>query len=319
MKVGVVSTGSIPYVIRDGDKYSGIAIDIWENIAKKSDIDFTYVESGKNHEEALEKLRIGDVDILVGPYNITSKRYQHVDFTIPFYKTDISLLSSHKINNLEGYLNITKVFSSIIFLFIFILFLNNFINNFNRNNNFISFFFDSIPTFKDRKLYLLYSIILAAVIIIYINTFNPSFQLNNNDFSIKNKKIIFRDEPNNIKISKSFEAKGEVIKTIQSADHTKQIQNDNLFNTYLSTPDIYGILGDSSRFSYILNHNIKKYETLQIVKKKISMLNFSFPILKKSDKLDIINQNLREAQKEKITQIIVTKYLGTGYANNASF
>ena len=49
------------------------------------------------------------------------------------------------------------------------------------------------------------------------------------------------------------------------------------------------------------------------------MLNFSFPILKKSDKLDIINQNLREAQKEKITQIIVTKYLGTGYANNASF
>ena len=67
LKVGVVSTNAIPHVIRDGNKYSGIAIDIWNTIAKKSDIDFKFVEAGASQEEAIDKLTKGTVDVLVGP------------------------------------------------------------------------------------------------------------------------------------------------------------------------------------------------------------------------------------------------------------
>ena len=131
MRVGVISTNASPYVIRNGDNYSGIAIDIWEIIAKKEDIEFNYIEVGPREEDAIKKLHKKEVDILVGPYTITSKRYQHVGYTLPFYYSDIALASSRQTNNLENYINISKTFGSIMFLFIFILFINNFINVIN--------------------------------------------------------------------------------------------------------------------------------------------------------------------------------------------
>ena len=64
MKVGVISTNSSPYVIRDGDKYSGISIEIWETIAKKSDISYEYIEAGDNEDNAIERLKNKEFDIV---------------------------------------------------------------------------------------------------------------------------------------------------------------------------------------------------------------------------------------------------------------
>ena len=99
MRVGVISTNASPYIIRNGDNYSGIAIDIWETIAKKQNIEFNYVEVGPTEENAIEKIKKREVDILVGPYTITSKRYQHISYTLPFYYSDIALASSKQTNN----------------------------------------------------------------------------------------------------------------------------------------------------------------------------------------------------------------------------
>lgn len=320
MKVGVVSTSAIPYIIRDGDKYSGIAIDIWETAAKKAGLEFKYVEAGVSQEEAIQKLINKDFDILVGPYTITNKRYQHVDYTIPFYLSNIGLASSHKTNNLENYVNLTKIFASIIFLFIFILFANNFITNFNTKGNFADFFINSIPNFKNRNLYLLYAIIFCAIVIIYVNTFQPTFNLGATGTSIKNKKIIFRDEPNIKKIAKVYKSKGELIDTAPSSDHQKQIQNDDLFNHYIKNKNtIYGMIGDTSKFAYILHHNIQKYEGIKIIDKNLAQMTFAFIVPKKSEHLENINSAIREAQKEKINQIIVTKYLGPKFENNVTF
>ena len=165
MRVGVVSTNDSPYVIRDGEKYSGIAIDIWEIVAKKQNIEFSYVEVGPTEENAIKKLKNKEVDILVGPYTITGKRYQHISYSTPFYYSDYALASSRETNNLENYINISKTFGAIIFLFISILFINNFITNFNKNVSFADFFINSIPSFNNRKMYFLYTIILFAIII----------------------------------------------------------------------------------------------------------------------------------------------------------
>ena len=102
LKVGVVSTDAIPHVIRDGDNYSGIAVDIWNAIAKKEDIDFKFVEAGSNQEEAISKVSKGTIDVLVGPYIISNKRFQHVDFTIPYFLSDVGIASVFKVNNLEA-------------------------------------------------------------------------------------------------------------------------------------------------------------------------------------------------------------------------
>ena len=159
MKVGVVSTNNSPYVIRDGDKYSGISIEIWEKIAKKADISFKYIEAGSDEDIAIERLKKKEFDILVGPYTITSKRYQDVDYTIPYYYADIALATKQNTSNLEKYIKISKMIGFIILLFIVILFINNIIVNFDYNKTVVESIVDSIPTFKDRKMYILYTII----------------------------------------------------------------------------------------------------------------------------------------------------------------
>ena len=121
MKVGVVSINNSPYIIRNGDSYSGISIDIWETIAKKANIEFSYVEIS-DEETAIQKIKSKELDILVGPYTITSKRYQDIDYTIPYYYSDISLASSKKTKNLENYLKLFQIFGYIIYYILLAIF-----------------------------------------------------------------------------------------------------------------------------------------------------------------------------------------------------
>ena len=321
MRVGVISTNASPYVIRNGDNYSGMAIDIWEIIAKKEDIEFNYIEVGPHEEDAIKKLQKNEVDILVGPYTITSKRYQHIGYTLPFYYSDVALASSRETNNLENYINISKTLGAIMFLFIFILFVNNFINNFNKNASFAEFFINAIPNFEDRKMYLLYAIILGAVFVIYINTYKPNLNLNPVGLSIYGKNVLYTQKNDLMKkILKRYNAKGTFVDIKNTADHQKQIQDNDAFNTYIKNKDSqYGIVDDSSKLAYVLHHNIKKYEGIRIIENNLAKILYAFIVPKGSDYLDRINSSLRDSQNEKINQIIVTKYLGPKFENHVSF
>jgi len=321
MKVGVCSTNNIPFVIRDGNKYSGISIEIWETIAKKLNYKFEYVEIENDQTEAINKLNSKIVDILVGPYIISEKNYQHVNFTIPYYYGDLALASLRKTNNLENYLNIFKVIGSIISLFIIILFINKFITNFNINNNFADYIINSIPTFNDRKMYFLYAIIFLSIVVIYIDTFKPNLNLKPKGQSIKNKKVLYYIEKNNIQnLFEKNNVKGIKIQIKNTSDHQKQIQENQLFNNYIRKKNsIYGIVDDSSKIAYVLNHNINKYNGIRIIESGLINYLYAFILPKNSKHLDDINSKLREAQKEKINQLIVKKYLGTKYENMVTF
>ena len=321
MRVGVISTNASPYVIRNGDKYSGIAIDIWEIVAKKQNIEFSYIEVGPTEENAIKKLKNKEVDILVGPYTITGKRYQHISYSTPFYYSDYALASSRQTNNLENYINISKTFGAIIFLFISILFINNFIINFNKNLSFADFFINSIPSFNNRKMYFLYAIILFAIIVLYINIYKPNLNLNPTGLSIRGKNILYSDNQEIIKkILKIYNAKGTFVDIKNTADHQKQIQDNELFNKYINNKESqYGIVDDSSKLAYVLHHNIKKYEGIRIIENNLAKTLYAFITPKGAHYLDSVNIGLRDAQKEKINQIIVTKYLGPKFENHVSF
>ena len=68
-----------------------------------------------------------------------------------------------------------------------------------------------------------------------------------------------------------------------------------------------------------MHYNIEKYNDIRIVRSKLASFLYSFIVPKGSDYLDKINTALREAQSEKVNQIIVTKYLGPKYENHVSF
>ena len=318
LKVGVVSTDAVPHVIRDGYNYSGISVDIWKAIAKKANIDFKFVEAGSNQEEAISKVSKGTIDVLVGPYVISNKRFQHVDFTIPYFLSDIGISSVFKVNNFNNYLVISQILTSIIFLFVCLLFINKFVQNFDKNSHFADYFMSSIPDFKDRKMWVLYTIIFLCITILYMNYFKPSFNLGG--YSLKGKKLIYSGDSIHKSVIKSYGSKAEIVENNKTADHYKQITENSLFNKYINnTDDYFGVLEDTSRIEYILHHNLDKFKNINMIRQKLSYNNFSFIVPKKSKQLDKINAALKEIQSEKISQIIVKKYLGNKFENHVTF
>ena len=249
---------------------------------------------------------------------MNNKRFQHVDFTIPYFLSDVGIASVFKVNNLDNYLVISQILASIIFLFVCLLFINKFIQNFDKNANFADYFMNSIPDFKDRKMWILYTIIFLSIAILYMNYFKPSVNLGG--YSLKGKKLIYSGNSIHKDVIKSYGSKAEVIENNKTADHYKQITDNAPLTKYINNTDKYfGVLEDTSRIEYILHHNLDKYKNINMIRDKLSYNNFAFVVPKKSKQLDKINAALKEIQSEKITQIIVKKYLGNKFENHVTF
>lgn len=91
LKVGV-SFGD-PFVIATSNKeYSGIAIDIWKQLAEELHLNYQMVPLGEHIDEAVQMLASGQIDILIGPIVPTYERLKLVDFMQPFYLNQIGLV-----------------------------------------------------------------------------------------------------------------------------------------------------------------------------------------------------------------------------------
>ncbi len=84
LKVGVVVNP--PFVIKNGAAYTGIAIDLWNEIAIGIGRPYTFVEhSSADVGKQFDILQKGELDVLVGPLSVTLERHQEADFTLPFF------------------------------------------------------------------------------------------------------------------------------------------------------------------------------------------------------------------------------------------
>ncbi len=104
LKVGVV--GSEPFVFEGYNE--GIAIEIWEEIADKEGWKYDYVPYA-SVDEALHTINKGDVDLVIGPISITSKRLENTRFSQPFYNSSISIIS--RVENKSFWQKLKPLFS----------------------------------------------------------------------------------------------------------------------------------------------------------------------------------------------------------------
>jgi polar amino acid transport system substrate-binding protein len=91
--------GTPPFLIREGDKYEGIVLDLWQQIAVINDFEYELVLQ-TNTQAALEAVSVGELDLLVGPFSITSERLQTVNFTRPFFVSSVGVLVPTKLPTL---------------------------------------------------------------------------------------------------------------------------------------------------------------------------------------------------------------------------
>src|SRR5690554_5933468 len=80
LRIGL--TGSAPFVYDDPENPTGIAVEIWEDLAKEQDWNYTY-QSFDEVSAALTALTKGELDIVVGPI----KHYFKPGGTYAFFTT----------------------------------------------------------------------------------------------------------------------------------------------------------------------------------------------------------------------------------------
>lgn len=98
LNVGVLMI--MPFAQNLNGHYSGIAIDLWERIAKYYNWEYTYIPLGQNIKDGINTLANGtSLDIIIGPVSVTSARLKEVDYTRPFYLSSIGVITKkHEIS-----------------------------------------------------------------------------------------------------------------------------------------------------------------------------------------------------------------------------
>lgn len=82
---------SEPFVNNEGNSYSGMAIDIWQNIAERLNIASHYVEF-QNYGALMRAVSEGKVDAAVTNLTITESRAEVADFTYPWFDAGLRIM-----------------------------------------------------------------------------------------------------------------------------------------------------------------------------------------------------------------------------------
>jgi polar amino acid transport system substrate-binding protein len=88
----VAVAGSEPFVVTDRGRLEGISVEIWQALAADAGWRYT-LQAYENVPHALDALKAGAADMVVGPVSITAERAQSARFSQPYYQSSLSILS----------------------------------------------------------------------------------------------------------------------------------------------------------------------------------------------------------------------------------
>ena len=90
LRVGVAGTAPFVFMDKGNPAPQGISVNIWNQIA--SDLSWNYqYKSYKTVNIALDALKKGDLDLVVGPVTINSQRLNSFKFSQPFYQSSLAI------------------------------------------------------------------------------------------------------------------------------------------------------------------------------------------------------------------------------------
>ena len=88
---------SPPFVMQQGDGYTGMAIELWEALAEKLNLEYEYKPIA-TIRDLVNATEAGDVDVAVTNLTITQGRAERIDFTQPWFDAGMRVM----INDVSG-------------------------------------------------------------------------------------------------------------------------------------------------------------------------------------------------------------------------
>ncbi len=143
-----LSTGEMPFLItKNEDRFSGISVDMWKQIARKLGIHYRLMDAGPDIIPAIEQLDKGEFHILIGYFDNSILVPKGVEKTTPYYLT----------YNSNGFLDddigifMNNLIKLLLFLFIFYIFSALLHLFFQRNRSFKKTFIFTISSILTLK------------------------------------------------------------------------------------------------------------------------------------------------------------------------
>jgi polar amino acid transport system substrate-binding protein len=83
-----------PFVIEEGDGYSGLTVSLWDHIAAELGIDYVFEE--RDIEGMITGVEDGSLFASASALTVTAEREERVDFTHPFFTTGLGIAVPHR-------------------------------------------------------------------------------------------------------------------------------------------------------------------------------------------------------------------------------
>ena len=80
-----------PFVSKNGDRYSGFSVDLWNAIARQTSTQFEWVEVA-TVKDILAAVKEGRGDAAIAAISITSQREQEFDFSQPMFESGLQIM-----------------------------------------------------------------------------------------------------------------------------------------------------------------------------------------------------------------------------------
>ncbi len=84
---------SPPFIIKIGDNYTGLSIDLWRQIAKDLKVIYEYKEYPQSDfSQMLTDIQNSKIDVCINPLTVTSDRLNRFNFTLPFFSSNMAIV-----------------------------------------------------------------------------------------------------------------------------------------------------------------------------------------------------------------------------------
>lgn len=109
--VKVVTRVLAPFVIKQGDEYSGFSAKLMQSLAQQVGFEIEWVEV-KNITEILNAVETGQADVAIGAISITSEREKQFDFSQPMFDGGLQVLVRSDSDTGFGFNNLIGILST---------------------------------------------------------------------------------------------------------------------------------------------------------------------------------------------------------------
>lgn len=98
--VVATDTAFVPFEFKQGDKYVGFDIDLWDAIAKQLKLDYTL--KPMDFSGIIPALQTRNVDLALAGITITEERKKAIEFSDGYYKSGLQVMVRSNENNIKG-------------------------------------------------------------------------------------------------------------------------------------------------------------------------------------------------------------------------